>query len=111
MPPLKLGDSRVGIARAPLATLVVASVGHPQHAEHHVRSEQELRATAERLKARSDSPVVVRRYRGLAGTDLQVLAATCLDPATRTLWRVGAADAQAAIAVFGGGRPAQHPRD
>jgi DNA gyrase subunit B len=51
----------------------------------------------------------MRRYRGLAGTDLQVLAATCLDPATRTLRRLGAAHAQAAITVFGGGRPARSP--
>ena len=99
-----LDDGRVGIVRAPLATLAVASPGHPEHAEHHVRSEPELRATAERLQAQSAAPVVVRRYRGLAGTDLPVLAATCIDPATRTLRRVGAADAQAAIAVFGGGR-------
>ena len=106
-----LDDGRVGIARAPLATIVVESVGHPQYGEHHVRSEQELRAVAGQLKTHGDPQVAMRRYRGLAGTDLHVLAATCLDPATRTLWRVGAADAEAAITVFGGGRPAQHPRD
>jgi DNA gyrase subunit B len=104
-----LDDGRVCAARAPLATFVVESVGHPQHAEHPVRSERELRAVAEQLHARSDTQVVMRRYRGLAGTDLSVLSATCLEPATRTLRRVGAADAQAAIAVFGGGRSAQHP--
>jgi DNA gyrase subunit B/topoisomerase-4 subunit B len=104
-----LDDGRVGIARAPLATLVVESVGHPQHAEHHVRSEPELRAAAEQLKTHGDTRVVMRRYRGLAGTDLPVLAATCLDPATRTVQRVGAADAQAAITVFGGVRAVGHP--
>ena len=106
-----LDAGRVGIAQAPLATLVVGSVGHPRYVEHHVRSEQELRAVAEQLKAQGDTEVVMRRYRGLAGTDLHVLAATCLDPTTRTLRRIGAADAEAAITVFGGGRPARHPRD
>ena len=98
-------------SRAPLATLVVESVGHPQHGERHVRSEQELRALAAQLKTHGNPQVAMRRYRGLAGTDLHVLAATCLDPATRTLWRVGAADAEAAIAVFGGGHPTQQPRN
>jgi len=102
-----LDDGRVGIAQAPLATLVVESVGHPEHAEHHVRSEPELRTTTEQLKARSDARIDMRRYRGLAGTDLPVLAATCLDPSTRTLRRVGAADAEAAITVFGGGNLTQ----
>lgn len=102
-----LDDGRVGIAQAPLATLVVESVGHPEHAEHHVRSEPELRATTEQLKARSEAQIVMRRYRGLAGTDLPVLAATCLDPSTRTLRRVGAADAEAAITVFSGGNLTQ----
>jgi len=97
-----LDDGRVGIAQAPLATLIVESAGHPEYAERHVRSAAELRAASEQLKARSDVRIVMRRYRGLAGTDLAVLAATCLDPATRTLRRVDAADAQAAIAVFGG---------
>jgi len=96
-----LDDGRVGIAQAPLATLIVESAGHPEYAERHVRSETELRAASDQLKARSDVRIVMRRYRGLAGTDLPVLAATCLDPATRTLRRVDAADAQAAIAVFG----------
>ncbi|HYN78770.1 MAG TPA: hypothetical protein VES73_13390, partial [Lamprocystis sp. (in: g-proteobacteria)] len=105
-----LDAGRVGIAQAPLATLVVESAGHPQHAEHHVRSEQEQRAMIERLQALGDTQVAMRRYRGLAGTDLHVLAATCLDPATRTLRPVGAADAEAAIAVFGGGRPTRQPR-
>lgn len=100
-----LDAGRLGIVRAPLATLVVASPGHPEYAEHHVRSDAELRVTAEHLQAQSAASVVLRRYRGLAGTDLPVLAATCLDPGTRTLLRVGTADAQAAIAAFGGGRP------
>lgn len=45
-----LDDGRVCAARAPLATFVVESGGHPQHAEHHVRSGQELRAAAEILR-------------------------------------------------------------
>jgi hypothetical protein len=45
------------------------------------------------------------RYRGLAGTDLATLAATCVAPATRSLRPAGSADAEAALAVFGGTQP------
>ena len=102
MPPM-LEQGRVGLAQAPLATLITESVGHPAYAERHVRSEVELRAATVESKLQPELKVIIRHYRGLAGTDLPVLAATCVDPMTRRLRRVGVADATAAIAVFGGG--------
>ncbi len=45
-----------------------------------------------------------RRFRGLASMDRDTLVQTCVDLESRTAQSVTAADAQAALAVFGGGR-------
>ena len=91
-----LDSGRIGMARAPLATL------HAGGTQIHVRSEMEYRAQCERLRGAGMSTFETARYRGLAGMDLAVLAATCVNPNTRVLSSVGIADADAAIAVFGG---------
>jgi DNA gyrase subunit B len=95
MQPL-LASGRIAIAQAPLATLRVADE------QIHVRSENEYRFQCERLRGAGAVALETVRYRGLAGMDLAVLAATCVDPTTRVLSPLGIADADAAIAVFGG---------
>lgn len=45
-----------------------------------------------------------RRFRGLASMDRDTLVQTCVDPESRGAQLVTAADAHAALAVFGGGR-------
>ena len=94
MQPL-LENGRIAMARAPLATIRVTD------GPIHVRSENEYRLHCERLLGAGTAFESVR-YRGLAGMDLAVLATTCVDPTTRVLSPVGIADADAAIAVFGG---------
>ncbi len=95
MQPL-LASGRIAIARAPLATIRLTGI------QIHVRSENEYRFHCERLRGAGKTAFETVRYRGLAGMDLAVLAATCVDPATRFLSPLGIADADAAIAVFGG---------
>ena len=90
---------RLGTALAPLATVEVGEPTDPQFTRHHMRTEPELRHLLATLAGRAD--VTLRRYRGLAGTDLAALDATCLDPTTRLLRRLTTADAEAMIAAFG----------
>ena len=92
-----LESGRIAMARAPLATI------HANGMQFHVRSEQEHRAQSRRLLDTGISISESVRYRGLAGMDLAVLAATSVNPATRVLTILGTADADAAISVFGGG--------
>lgn len=95
MQPL-LKSGRIGLVRAPMATI--------RHGNEsiHVRSEPEQRAELERLRQAGMTNFETIRYRGLAGMDMDVLAVTCVDPATRVLSPLGIKDADAAIAVFGG---------
>ena len=95
MQPL-LESGRIAMARAPLATIRVTD------GPIHVRSENEYRFHCQRLRGAGKAAFETVRYRGLAGMDLAVLEATCVDPATRVLSPLGIADADAAIAVFGG---------
>jgi DNA gyrase/topoisomerase IV subunit B len=86
------------MAHAPFATISHASLAH----ELHAHSESHYRALCEQLRVRGIGDFATVRYRGLAGIDLRTLAATCVAPATRTLRALSIADAEAALAVFGG---------
>ena len=92
-----LEAGRVLMARAPMATIIAGD------RQIHLRSEAEYRAECERLRNAGLPNFATNRYRGLAGTDLKVLATTCVEPETRILTVVRSVDAEAAIAVFGGG--------
>ena len=94
MQPL-LESGHVWMARAPFATIISGE------AKVHARSETEYRAECEKLRAAGVVNVATNHYRGLAGMDLAVLAATCVEPATRVITQLKIADADAAIAVFG----------
>jgi DNA gyrase subunit B len=87
----------ITMARAPLATIRTAS------SSIHVRSEADYRNQLERLRTEDIAPTETVRYRGLAGTNLEVLAQTCVDPASRVLATISIADAEVAIKIFGGG--------
>jgi len=60
-------------------------------------SEPELQALADRSRGRGD--VSVRRYRGLAALDADLLRETCVDPATRRTSPVSSADVMAMVDV------------
>jgi DNA gyrase subunit B len=91
-----LKSGRIALSRAPMATI---RFGNDLI---HVRSEQEQRAEIERLRQAGVTNFEIVRYRGLAGMNMEVLAATCIHPGTRSLVVLGIADAEAATAVFGG---------
>jgi DNA gyrase/topoisomerase IV subunit B len=50
---------------------------------------------------RARGPATVRRFRGLAAIEPQMLLATCVAPATRRTDRITTAEAAAMIEVFG----------
>ncbi len=52
-----------------------------------------------------DTEFKKQRYRGLGSIDADVLYQTCVNPATRKLYRLSARDAEASLAIFGGKLP------
>lgn len=96
-----LAASRVAVTHAPMATLTSHALGR----QAHIFTEVDYRATATAWRAEGASDLAVSRYRGLASLDHETLATSCVDRATRTLRGLGLADAEAALAVFGGAAP------
>jgi DNA gyrase subunit B/topoisomerase-4 subunit B len=97
-----LDAGRVAVVRPPWGEVVVA--GEIVHAF----SEPELAAVADRARGRG--AVAVRRYRGLAALDADLVRETCVDPATRRTADVSTADVASMIEVIdalepGGLRP------
>jgi DNA gyrase subunit B/topoisomerase-4 subunit B len=90
-----LDAGRVEIVRPPWGEVMPEDGSPPRHA----RSEEELQALAEAMRARGT--VVVRRYRGLAAIEPRMLLATCVAPATRHTDRISTAEAAAMIEMFG----------
>jgi DNA gyrase subunit B/topoisomerase-4 subunit B len=93
-----LEAGRIGIVRPPWGEVVVA--GELLLAF----SEPELAAIADRHRSRGD--IAVRRYRGLAALDADLLKMTCVDPATRRIDAVSPADIAAMTAVIEAIEPA-----
>ncbi|MFM7243742.1 MAG: toprim domain-containing protein [Planctomycetaceae bacterium] len=98
-----LDAGRVAVVRPPWGEVVVA--GEILHAF----SEPELAAIADRARGRG--AVAVRRYRGLAALDADLIRESCVDPATRRTSDVSTGDVASMIEVVdalepGGLRPA-----
>lgn len=67
-------------------------------------SEPELAALATRARVGGGT---VRRFRGLAALDAELLRETCIDPTTRRTQRVSTAEVTAMIALIGAVQPGQ----
>jgi DNA gyrase subunit B len=87
--PRLIESGRVELVRPPWGE--VAAAGRV----HRGLSDDELTALADRF--RDQGPVTVRRYRGLAAIDADVIRDTCVAPATRRTTRVSPADVAAMI--------------
>lgn len=85
--PRLIESGRIAIVRAPWGEVTAAGE------VHRALSDPELTALADRL--RDNGPVTVRRYRGLAAIDADVLRETCVAPATRRVTHVSPADVSA----------------
>jgi len=92
--PRLIESGRVAIVRPPWGE--VATNGEV----HRALSDPELTALADRF--RDHGPVTVRRYRGLAAIDADVIRDTCVAPATRRVTRVSPADVAAMIEFLAG---------
>jgi len=87
-----LEDGRVFAAQPPLYTVKVGD-----DVVHAFSEEDKLRLTAELTKGnRKAENLQWVRFKGLGEMDVEELAVTCLDPATRILRRITMDDAQAA---------------
>jgi DNA gyrase subunit B len=93
-----LDGGHILIAQAPMASVSAEVLDQPLHAH----TDMEYRLLCKQLHEKGIAEFHTVRYRGLAGIDLPTLAHTCVHPDTRRLRSVSSADAQAAIAVFGG---------
>jgi DNA gyrase subunit B/topoisomerase-4 subunit B len=90
-----LEAGRVLMARPPWGEVTYAGEDGPRHAW----SDEEFAALCAELR-RSGRDGTTLRYRGLAGLDPAMLAASCLDPATRRTAVMTVRDAEMAIALF-----------
>lgn len=87
-----LEDGRVFYAQPPLFTL--RRPGHPDTYAYTDTDRDKL------LRQMGSPAPQVLRFKGLGEMDVDELAVTCLDPATRNLYRVTLEDAEAAMAMF-----------
>ena len=87
-----LDAGRIALVRPPWGEVVVA--GELLLAF----SEPQLAALADRCRSRG--AVAVRRYRGLAAIDAGLVRETCVDPATRRIETVSAADVASMIDII-----------
>ena len=94
-----LSDGKIEMVRAPLAE--IHADGQP--GPIYIYSEDNYQRLSVELKQQGARNITARRYRGLAGIDAEILATTCVNPVTRKTQPMGIADAEAAIAFFGGG--------
>jgi len=85
--PRLIEAGRVELVRPPWGEITVGG------RLHRASSDAELTALADR--ARAAGPVTVRRYRGLAAIDADVIRDTCVTPSTRRVSRVSPADVAA----------------
>jgi DNA gyrase subunit B len=85
--PRLIESGRVELVRPPWGEVTVAG------RSYHAVSDMELMSLADR--ARADGPVCIRRYRGLAAIDADVIQRTCISPATRRTSRVSTGDVAA----------------
>ncbi len=93
MPEL-IAAGRIALVRPPWGEVTVAG-----RVERGL-SDSELTALADR--ARDAGPVTVRRYRGLAAIDAEVIRDTCVTPVTRRITRVTPADVAAMVEFLDG---------
>lgn len=87
--PQLIESGRVQLVRPPWGEVTAAG------RVHRALSDPELTVLADRF--RDQGPVTVRRYRGLAAIDADVIRDTCVAPATRRVTLVSPADVAAMI--------------
>ena len=92
--PQLIESGRVELVRPPWGEVMAAG------RVHRALSDPELTALADRFRDRG--PVTVRRYRGLAAIDADVIRDTCVAPATRRVTRVSPADVATMIEFLTG---------
>ena len=92
-----LDSGKIELIHAPWLQITVAERSEPVYAY----SEAHSQALLTDLRAQNVACQIVR-YRGLAGIDGKTLFEKCISPATRRTRVMSAADALAAIEVFGG---------
>ena len=102
--PALLAAGRISVIRPPLFELTYAETAHPAalRKSQLAYTEEQLRQLQRELNLSGVVRLKTQRMRGLGGMPTELLRTTCIAPATRTAFRLGSADAQSAIAIFGG---------
>ncbi|MGQ0467924.1 MAG: DNA gyrase/topoisomerase IV subunit B [Sporichthyaceae bacterium] len=91
---------RVYAAMPPLHRIEVVNAGKKANEVLYTYTDAELRRTLAELNKKGRSYKEPQRYKGLGEMDHDQLRKTTMDPATRTLRRVGAGDIEEAEKVF-----------
>src|SRR5690606_6230673 len=102
--PALLAGGHISVIRPPLFELTYSETAHPDapRKSRLAYTEEQLRQLQRELNLSGAVRLKTKRMRGLGGMPTELLRTTCIDPTTRTAFRLGIADAQTAIAIFGG---------
>lgn len=99
-----LAAGRVGVIRAPLYELTYSQLlvaGAPRESKY-AYTDVELQRLQRELTLAGVMQLKTHRTRGLGGMRSELLRSTSIDPATRHFCALTNADAEAALAIFGG---------
>jgi len=99
-----LEAGRIAVIRAPLYELTYSKllVANAPRESVYAYTDLELQRRQRELTLAGAMQLKTHRTRGLGGMRSELLRSTGIDPSTRHLFPLTCADAQAAIAVFGG---------
>lgn len=102
--PALLTAGLVAVIRPPLFELSYSETAHPDapRTSKLAYTEEQFHQLQRELNLSGSIRLKTQRMRGLGGMPTELLRTTCIDPSTRTAFRLSSADAQSAIAIFGG---------
>ena len=102
--PALLSAGQISVIRPPLFELSYSETAHPAapRTSKLAYTEEQFQQLQGELNLAGAVRLTTRRMRGLGGMPTELLRSTCIDPTTRTAYRLSIADAQSAIAIFGG---------
>ncbi len=99
-----LAAGRLAVIPPPLFELSYSETAYPDapHTSQLAYTEEQFQQLQRELNLAGAVRMKTQRMRGLGGMPSELLRTTCIDPTTRTAFRLSCADAQSAIAIFGG---------
>lgn len=100
--PALLSAGHIAVIRPPLFELSYSETAHPDapRKSQLAYTQEQFQQRQRELNLSGAVRLKTQRMRGLGGMPSELLRTTCIDPTTRTAFRLSSADAQSAIAIF-----------